>query len=98
MVLAEPYSSVISIQDLNTAGLWFKPPTWPIFFPGNDDSHCDKIHSSLTAVHCFDYGSVGKQPLSLEEYYAGYWFNELQESMDRCTGPAIFPKYCRKRR
>ena len=25
-----------------------------------DDSHCDRIHSSLTAVHCFDNGYVGK--------------------------------------
>ena len=55
--------------------------TFPI-----DDSHCDKIPSSLTAVHCFDDGYVEKQPVAWKEYCAEYWLKELQESMDRCTG------------
>ena len=58
----------------------------PIVFPRIDDSHCDRIHSSLTAVHCFDYGYVGKQPFAWIEYCAEYWLKELQESMDRYTG------------
>ena len=34
------------------------------FFPRIDDSHCNTIHSSLTAVRCFDNGYVGKQPVA----------------------------------
>ena len=48
--------------------------------------NCDKIHSSLTAVHCFDNDYVGKQTVAWTEYCAEYWLKELQESMDRCTG------------
>ena len=59
---------------------------WPIFFPRIDDSHFDRIDSSLTAVHCFDSGYVVNQPVAWKEYYAEYWFKEVQESMDRCTG------------
>ena len=51
-----------------------------------DDSHCDRIHSSLTAVRCFDNGYVGKQPVAWKEYCAEHWLKEFQESMDRCTG------------
>ena len=46
-----------------------------------------KIHSSLIVVHCLDKGYVGKQPVAWEEYCAEYWLKELQESMNRCTGP-----------
>ena len=58
----------------------------PTFFPRIDDSHCDRIHSSLTAVYCFDNGYVGKQPMAWKEYCVEYWLKELQENMDRCTG------------
>ena len=51
-----------------------------------DDSHCGRIHSSLTAVCCFDNGYVGKQPVAWKEYCEEYWLKELQESMDRHTG------------
>ena len=37
-------------------------PGW--LFPGTNDSHCDRIHSSLTAVRCFDKSYVGKQPVA----------------------------------
>ena len=57
----------------------------PIFFP-RIDGHCDRIHSSLTAVRCFDNGYVGKQPVSWKENSAEYWLKELQESIDSCTG------------
>ena len=64
--------------------LW--SPTRPIFFPRIEDSHCDRIHFSLTAVRCFDSGYVGKQRVALKEDCAEYWLKELQESIDRCTG------------
>ena len=51
-----------------------------------DDSQCGRIHSSLTTVHCFDNGYVGKQPLAWKEYCVQYWLKELQEIIDRCTG------------
>ena len=44
------------------------------------------IHSSLTAVRCFDSWYVGKQPMDWKEYRAEHWLKELQESIDRCTG------------
>ena len=59
---------------------------WPVFFPRINDSHCDRIHSSLTIVHCFDNGYVEKQAVAWKEYYAEYWLKQLQKSMDRCTG------------
>ena len=34
------------------------------FFPRIYDSHCDRIHSSLTAVHCFESSYAGKQPVA----------------------------------
>ena len=46
------------------------------FFPRIDDSHCDRIHSSLTAVHCFNNGYVGKQSVAWKEYCAEYWLKE----------------------
>ena len=42
-----------------------------------DDSNCDRIHSSLTAIRCFDNGYVGKQPVARKK---------VEESMDRSTG------------
>ena len=57
-----------------------------IFFFRIDDSHCDRIHFSLTAVHGFENGYVGKQPVAWKEYFAEYSLKELQERMDRCTG------------
>ena len=61
-------------------------PCWPIFLPRIDDSHCDRIHSGLTAGRFFDNVHVGKQPGALKEYFAEYWLKEMQESMDRCIG------------
>ena len=57
-----------------------------MFFRRIDDSHCHRIHSSLTAVHCFDVDYVGKEPVAWKEYYAEYLLKERQESIDRCTG------------
>ena len=58
----------------------------PIFFPRIDDSHCDRIHSSLTCVCCLDKGYVRKQPVARNEYWAEYWLKELPESVNRCSG------------
>ena len=49
-------------QGLETGGSWFDPCARPKFFSRIDDSLCDRIHSSLTAVHCFDSKYEGKQP------------------------------------
>ena len=46
----------------------------------------NRIHSSLTAVCCFDNSYVGKQPVACKEYCAEYWLKELQESINRYTG------------
>ena len=71
---AEPHSSIGSLQDLSTGGCWFDPKAWPIFFPWTDDSHCNRIHSSLITVHCFNNGYVGKQPVAWKkEYCTKYW-------------------------
>ena len=39
-------------------------------FPRIDDSHCDRIHSSLTADHRLDEGYKRKEPATLTEYCA----------------------------
>ena len=52
-------------------------PAWPIFFPRIDDSHCDRIHSYLTAVHCFENGYKGKRPVAWKEYCVEYLLKEL---------------------
>ena len=82
--MTEHHSSVGSVADLRTGSL-VRSPDRPIFFLRIDDSHCDRIHSSLTAVSCFDCGYVGKQPVAWKEYFAEHWLKKLQESVDRCT-------------
>ena len=47
-----------------------RPPARPIVLPRIDDSHCYRVHSSLTAVHCFYNGYVGKQPVAWIKYCA----------------------------
>ena len=80
---AEPHCSVGSVVDRRSL---VRFPARPIFFPRIDDSHCDRIHSSLTAVCCFYNGYKGKQPVAWIEHCAEYWLEELRESMDRFTG------------
>ena len=63
-----------------------RSPGGPIFFPRIDDSHSDRIHSSLTDVHCSNNGYVAKQTGAWKQYCAEYRLKELQESIDRCTG------------
>ena len=81
-ILAESHSSVIENR-----GSLIRSPAWPIFFPRIDDSHCDRILSSLTAVRCFDNDYVGKHAVAWKEYCAEYWLNRFHASMDRCAGP-----------
>ena len=64
------FGSIDRVQDLRTGGHWFNPWALPIFFLRIDDSHCIRIHSSLTAVHCFQDGYVRKQPVAWKEYCA----------------------------
>ena len=44
--------------------------------------------------HSCDNGFVEKKPVAWKEYCAGYWFKELQESMDRCTGRRDITEIC----
>ena len=78
-------SNFPKFNDLQTTHRWFDPQLCQ-FFPMIDGSHCDRIHSFLTAVKCFNYGYVGKQPVEWKEFCAKYWLKEFQESMGRCTG------------
>ena len=64
--------SVGSVADLSRRSL-VRYPARPIFFPRVDDSHCHRIHSSLTSVQCFEDGYVWKQPVAWTEYFAQYW-------------------------
>ena len=58
------------------------------FFRRIDNAHCDRIHSSLTAVHSFDDGYVGKQPVhSLKRIFCRELVkgNPGSFNMDKCT-------------
>ena len=76
-------SVVLGTWEQEVAGLI---PASANILSGDWWSHCDRIHSSLTAVHCFNNGYVEKQPVAWKEYCAAYWLKELWENMDRCTG------------
>ena len=78
---SSPCSSAGNIEDFRTGGRWFELPAVLIFCLRIDDSHCNRIHSSLTAVHCFDDSYLGKQPVARREYCAE--LKEFQESIDR---------------
>ena len=67
---AEPHSSV---RLENRSLVWSLAR--PIFFSRIDDSHCHRIHSTLTAIRCFNNDYAGKQPVAWKEYCAEYWFN-----------------------
>ena len=45
-------------------------------------SHCDRIHSSITAVHSFDDRYIGKQPLAWKELCAEYWLTHSHTPFD----------------
>ena len=54
--MSNPCGSVDSIQDLRTVGRWFDPRLGQYSLKIIYDIHCDGIHSSLAAVHCFEDG------------------------------------------
>ena len=62
LICRAPHSSVV-------AG---SIPVLAYFFPRIDYTHCDRIRSALTAVHCFDNGYLRKQPVAWKEYCAEY--------------------------
>ena len=66
-----PRSTVGGVGDLRTEGRWFEFPAWPIFSPGIDDSHCDRIHSSLTIVYCSGNGYAEKAASGLQRILCG---------------------------
>ena len=71
-------------------------PGSDIFFPRIDDSHCDMVHSSPTAIHFFVNDYIGKQPVARKEYCAEYWLKELQEKrMGICIGRRNIPEIVR---
>ena len=78
-----PRSSVGSVKDSRVGGRWFESPDVCLFFLKTNDSHCDKIHSSLIVVHCFDDAASGQW--LWKEYCEEHWLKELQENMDMCT-------------
>ena len=80
-----PYIDYFDWHFISVIRSLVRSPARPISFPRIDDSHCNRIHSSLTAVPCFDNSNVGKQAMAWKEYCADYWSKELQQSMNRCT-------------
>ena len=66
--LPSPHSSDGSVQELRTGGRWFVLQLGQYSFRELMTSHCDRIHCSLTTVHCLDYGYVGNRPVAWEEY------------------------------
>ena len=82
-----PHSSVTGKQDLRPRDCWFDPRLGQYSFSGIDDSLCDRLHSSVTAVHSFGNGMhVQKKLVAPKENCAGHWLKELQKSIDWCTG------------
>ena len=81
--MSGPCNSVGSVEDLRKGGGLFEPSACSILFPRNDDSHCNRIHSSFIAAHCFSDRYVRKQQVPWKEYCAEHW---LKETMDRFTG------------
>ena len=75
-----------TLLDLISECGWFDTRFGQWSFRGLMISHCDRIHSSVSVVHCLDIGYVGKQPVAWKKYCAEYSVKDLQESMDRCTG------------
>ena len=57
------WEKIFSAPNTQVYLLWLYQP---IFFLRIDDSHCDRIHSSLTAVHYFD-NCCGKAASGLEK-------------------------------
>ena len=59
------------ISELEIAG--FYPLFCQYYLLWIDVSQCHRINFSLTAVHCFLIGYVGKQPVAWKEYGSENW-------------------------
>ena len=67
------------VQNLRTGGSWFDHRL------GNFLSEIMLRREPLSSRRCplFYYGYLGKQSVAWKEYCADYWWQKLQESMDR---------------
>ena len=63
----EPHSSVRSIQDFSAEGCWFDPYVKQYSFKELTIVIATGFNSSLTAVHYFSNGYVGKQLVAWKE-------------------------------
>ena len=79
---AEAHSSVGSDADLRTGGRWFDPRLSQYSFRGL----MIVIATGLILSPLFRQWLCGKAASGLEKKCAEHWLEELQESMDRCTG------------
>ena len=70
-----PHSSVGGVADLRTVGRWFDPRLSQYSFQGLMIVIATGF-IPLAAVHCFDNGYVGKQPVAWKEYCAEYWLQK----------------------
>ena len=79
--------------------LLVRSPAMPIFSPRIDDSHCNRMHSSLTALHCFDNGYVEKQPVAWKEYCAEYWLtlSSIHTHFNTLKKTKVLGKHCEKK-
>ena len=82
--MASLRSSDGRVKVLRTGDRWYESPTRLIFFPRTDDSHCNMIHFSLTAVYCFEDGDVGKQTVAGTNMNLAVYGNGLGGVMTSC--------------
>ena len=74
LLQTSPVPLDLSVAYMTTGhGVACSIPRLAKIFPGIDDIHFARIHSFLTASHCFDDGYVGKDPMAWEEYCAEKW-------------------------
>ena len=76
-----PCNSVGSVVGLKTGSLISGLPS---FFSRLDNGHCDSIHSTLTADHCFDNIFLGKQPVAWKNIVRSTGTKEAQGKHGWC--------------
>ena len=81
-----PDCAVDVLHDLNPAAVVGSSLDSANFYPTIDDSHCYRIHPSLTADYCFNDGLRGKTASGLERIFCGVLVNRIRPIMDRYTG------------
>ena len=72
VLIAEPPQLSLQYRRFENRGHWFEPSARPVFL-----MIVIAIHSSRTAVRCFDNSYVGKQPVDWKEYCAEFWLKDL---------------------